>query len=73
MSNQQKPKPRKGQLLTPIIILIMGMIMLPYGLLVQPYIIVAVMFGMALLALGIGSLYFYNKDAQKKTEVEDLK
>jgi len=73
MNNEEKPKPRKGQLLTPCIILFMGMIMLPYGILIQPYQVIAVMFGLALLALGFGGLHFYYKDKKQTTEVEDLK
>ena len=68
MSNGINQKPKVGQLLTPIIILIMGLIMVPVGLLQTPLIVVAVMFGLILIALGIGGLYFYNKD-KKRSEV----
>lgn len=66
MSNDKMSRPKpKGQLLTIAIILIMGPIMIVAGLLQTPYIIIAVMFGFALMALGIGALYFYNKDKKK--------
>lgn len=74
MTDQPKRQP-KGQLLTSIIILVMGVIMTGAGLLQEPYIVIAVMFGLALIAVGIGALYFYNKDKErsKQTTNEDLK
>ena len=61
-----KPKRKVGQVITPIIILIMGLIMVPAGLLQQPFSVIAVMFGFACIALGVGALYFYNQDKKKE-------
>lgn len=44
----------------------MGLIMVPVSLLQEPYIATSGMFGVICIALGIGGLYFYNKDKQAK-------
>lgn len=73
MTTSPKPNNKpKGQLLTIIIILIMGPIMTAAGLLQTPYIVIAVMFGIALIALGLGALYFYQKERQKNKEVDTI-
>lgn len=70
MTASDKPRKQpKGQLLTAIIVLIMGLIMVPAGLLQTPLVAIAVLFGVALIALGIGALYFYNRDKRKNSEV----
>lgn len=59
-------KEPKGQVLTIAILLIMSIIMIGFGLLTQ-WPLIAVMFGLGLLSLGIGAAYFYNQDKKRKS------
>lgn len=59
----------KGQLLTPVCVLIMGLIMVPVSALQQPYIATAGVFGVICIALGVGGLYFYNKDKKAQDKL----
>lgn len=60
---------RKTHLLTPIIILLMGLIMVLSTVLLPLTSATAGVFGFVCIALGIGGLYFRKKTSQNKTQL----